>query len=130
MAMQKCALYRHFDAVGTLLYVGTSASPGRRMREHSKVSEWFMQVATITIEWLDGEAAARAAETWAINHEKPQHNKPRLGRRPRRSKEAGPCDDEGFGPLAAWFNPDQFPQEVQDRVRARGDLERAKRGVS
>lgn len=69
------ALYRHFDGDGTLLYVGTTWNPLVRSSKHQTKSQWFHDVATITIEWFPSESTARDAESLAIVRERPKHNK-------------------------------------------------------
>lgn len=73
--MKKCALYRHFDAAGSLLYLGISIRPGVRLAEHMTSSAWADQIAAITIEWLPDQEAASAAERAAISAERPIHNR-------------------------------------------------------
>jgi predicted GIY-YIG superfamily endonuclease len=34
-------LYRHFDAAGRLLYIGSTSSVKRRNAQHQSGSEWF-----------------------------------------------------------------------------------------
>lgn len=85
------ALYRLFDAAGELLYIGISADPEKRFRNHrhgnkrEKPKEWWPRVASERIEWFDSRPEADTAETYAILTEHPQHNKaktqPECGRR-------------------------------------------------
>ena len=75
---QQTALYRHFDAAGRLLYVGISLSAVARASQH-RDQPWFMEMATMTTEWLSSREEAHAAERAAIRDEKPVHNKQRYG---------------------------------------------------
>lgn len=82
MEDRKCALYRHFNAEGTLLYVGISLRPFSRFKEHNTHSEWADQIANMTIEYFPNRMEAMAAETKAVQEENPAHNirlrKPKL----------------------------------------------------
>lgn len=76
MPRAKCptTLYRHYDADGTLLYVGVSMTLLWRLTKHRKGSRWWRQVATIKVEHFDTRAAALAAELRAIKEERPKFN--------------------------------------------------------
>lgn len=67
-------LYRHFDADGSLLYVGMSLDVMNRTRSHA-LSAWWNDVATITIERFETKEQAAAAELHAIRTERPLHNR-------------------------------------------------------
>lgn len=67
-----CALYRHFDADGALLYVGITDNPSRRLAEHIKADNW--KIAEVKVEWFDSRACALQAECAAIRVEQPRHN--------------------------------------------------------
>lgn len=83
------AVYRYFNAAGTLLYVGATANPKRRAWEHGVRQRWWCDVASASFEWFADRQAAMDAEAAAIRAEKPLHNKtamwapwpPRLGGR-------------------------------------------------
>lgn len=68
------ALYRHFDAIGQLLYVGISNNAIARYMAHRRDSHWSLDIATITIEHYRTRAEAEAAEAIAIVEERPRHN--------------------------------------------------------
>ena len=68
-------LYRHFDADGCLLYVGTSMKPDKRTYQHSKNADWFSGVETVKIELVDSKRAAMAAESRVIREENPKYNR-------------------------------------------------------
>jgi len=68
------ALYRFYDATGTLLYVGITADPGSRWRKHAQEKPWWQQITSITLETHPTRAAALEAERQAILAEKPVHN--------------------------------------------------------
>lgn len=70
----RTALYRHFDADGSLLYVGVSLHSMRRLAQHMSGSEWHHQIAAVQIQWLPTRAAAFAAEAIAIAREMPVWN--------------------------------------------------------
>ena len=67
------AVYRMFDAVGRLLYIGRTGDAGRRFGSHNS-KRWFPLVATIALEWYATEAAAALAEQRAIIKEHPRYN--------------------------------------------------------
>ena len=67
-------LYRHFNVVNQLLYVGVTASPGSRIHEHAANSGWFDKISNITIERYDTKDLALAAERLAIENESPKYN--------------------------------------------------------
>ena len=54
-----CALYRHFTADGTLLYVGISLSALNRLGQHRQNAEWFDKIARVEIEHFPTRAAAQ-----------------------------------------------------------------------
>lgn len=66
-------LYRHFDSVGRLLYIGIANSPKRRMYGHA-LAPWFKQVARSTFQRLRNRAEAALAEVEAIRTERPLWN--------------------------------------------------------
>lgn len=71
-------VYRYFDVVGQLLYVGISAAPGMRLQQHAGEHwRWFDEVATITLERYPTRLAAESAERDIIYKENPLHNKRR-----------------------------------------------------
>lgn len=72
--MKRTALYRHYDAEGTLLYVGASLHPVYRQIQHHADAHWFNAVARIDVEWFDSKAAAMAAEAAAIATDRPAFN--------------------------------------------------------
>lgn len=71
---RSCALYRHFDSDGALLYVGISVHPTLRTYQHMHVSDWSDEIANITVERFDARSKALAAETEAIRVENPKYN--------------------------------------------------------
>ncbi len=71
---EKTALYRHYNDIGDLLYVGVSIYPVKRFSEHIANSEWAMDSKTMTIEWCRDREAALTAEKIAIKKEKPKYN--------------------------------------------------------
>jgi hypothetical protein len=75
--LTKCALYRHFDKTGNLLYVGIACNPFRRSVDHSCNADWFERVARIDIEWHLTRDAALWFEEMAIARENPKYNRMR-----------------------------------------------------
>jgi predicted GIY-YIG superfamily endonuclease len=72
--MNVAELYRHFDKLGTLLYVGISASTVRRLAQHKTKAGWFTAIARVEVEHFANRAAARQAEIKAIKRERPKYN--------------------------------------------------------
>ena len=68
-------LYRHFDESGSLLYVGKTTYFHDRLDAHSKYSDWFDNVACISLEHFPCKESLCAAEKAAIEKESPAHNK-------------------------------------------------------
>lgn len=68
------ALYRFYDASGVLLYVGITADPGARFKQHRNDKEWWTEVANIRIEKLPTRIAVLEAERTAIREERPLWN--------------------------------------------------------
>lgn len=72
--MTEAHLYRHFDANGDLLYVGTSLSAVKRLGQHKYNSVWFSQIARVDIEMFESRNLALQAEEIAIKSEFPLYN--------------------------------------------------------
>lgn len=79
------ALYRLYDAGGTLLYIGISHQPEVRFEQHAGQKEWWPLVARREIEWFDDRPAAGRAEAAAIRAEDPEHNGTYSPRRSRKT---------------------------------------------
>ncbi len=72
---RRCALYRHFDGAGVLLYIGISEAIVGRGKQHAATAEWARFVATTAGEWHPSRTAALAAERAAIKAERPLFNR-------------------------------------------------------
>ncbi|WP_235738952.1 hypothetical protein [Nocardioides alcanivorans] len=72
---QPCALYRHFDSSGALLYVGISGRPELRAEQHRTRSPWWRFVSRSEVAWLSSRREAEAAERAAIQGEEPVFNR-------------------------------------------------------
>ncbi|MFE2324627.1 GntR family transcriptional regulator [Streptomyces sp. NPDC059385] len=70
----RTALYRHFAADGTLLYVGISHDPDARFEVHLGCTKWASLSVRRTDKWYPTRKAALLAETAAIRTEQPQAN--------------------------------------------------------
>lgn len=68
------ALYRLHADDGALLYVGVSAEPLTRWKQHAGEKPWWPSVARFSLNWFRTRQEALAAETAAIRSEKPKHN--------------------------------------------------------
>lgn len=71
---QRTAVYRLFDAERTLLYIGMSKHPLRRVLEHMIRQPWRRSINSWTIEWHPDPDTAHAAEVEAIHSERPLWN--------------------------------------------------------
>lgn len=71
---RRTCVYRHFDAGGTLLYVGITNSSSRRESGHLLNSIWHGMSASRTEEWFPNRTDAEAAEVKAIKDEEPLFN--------------------------------------------------------
>lgn len=67
------ALYRHYDASNTLLYVGVSLNALVRLQQH-KVSHWFDDITRVDIQKFASREEVLEAERVAITSENPVHN--------------------------------------------------------
>lgn len=74
MSERRCALYRHWDQYGFLLYVGISDDPMRRTGEHASRSDWATYADRASAVWFDSRSEAEAAERAAIARERPIFN--------------------------------------------------------
>lgn len=70
----KTILYRYFDIDGNLLYVGITKDQSKRFSSHNRKAEWMPQAVQCTLEHFETRAEAKAAETFAIQNEKPLYN--------------------------------------------------------
>lgn len=77
----KCAVYQHLDADGRILYIGVSINPMARFGQHRGCSPWVLQVATITVEWFDSQAAAYAEERRLVAIHQPPMNRHMIHRK-------------------------------------------------
>lgn len=68
------ALYRMYDINKTLLYVGISFDPSRRLPKHMYTKQWWDLVADIHIERFPTRQDAATAEMVAIENEDPVFN--------------------------------------------------------
>lgn len=77
---EPAALYRFYDAGGTLLYVGISRNLAARWGQHETEKSWWPLVVRKTIVMYGSRMEAEIAEGIAIRTESPVHNKA-MGRR-------------------------------------------------
>lgn len=70
----ECALYRFYDALGDLLYVGISWNPGRRWEAHRKTSRWWGEAVRAEVDVYPHEGDALEAEKAWIRNALPTHN--------------------------------------------------------
>lgn len=74
------SLYRLYDKSGVLLYVGVAQSLLTRMNQHRLNARWFRDVVRVDVQHFDHRGDALAAETEAIETEKPKYNVVDTGR--------------------------------------------------
>jgi len=68
-------LYRFYDALDQLLYVGITNNPRARFGQHNSDKPWFKKVVRSTMEHFDTRAELEAAEIVAIQSELPIYNR-------------------------------------------------------
>lgn len=67
-------LYRFFDCENQLLYVGITADPGSRIKNHISQKGWWLEVASTTYTHFQSREQLKAAEIMAIRSEMPKYN--------------------------------------------------------
>ena len=72
--IRRCALYRHFDDAGVLLYVGISNDPITRGKDHARGSVWHRFATETEATWYHTREDAEHAEAEAIRSERPLFN--------------------------------------------------------
>lgn len=68
------ALYRHYAADGSLLYVGVARREPARRRQHKRTAKWFSLVTRTEIQTLPSRAIALETELLVIRSENPLYN--------------------------------------------------------
>lgn len=68
------AVYRLLNEQRTLIYVGISYDPPRRLTEHRMLRPWAAEIAHSIIEWYDTRREAERVELFLIENEFPVHN--------------------------------------------------------
>ena len=109
MSEKATSLYRYFDDLGRLLYVGITARSSTRLLQHAAQSDWWPLVRRSTIEHFPNRASAIATELRVIREESPLYNivgqeSPR--RAPARGTGLGPRESGRIGGLTAWSRND------------------------
>lgn len=66
-------LYRFYDDIGELLYIGLTANPSR-FGDHKREKWWFREVVWIRLQYFNNRDLLKAAEKAAILAEHPRHN--------------------------------------------------------
>ena len=67
-------LYRFYDAAGRLLYVGITANPITRFKQHRREKPWWLDVAEIKMQQFASRPDLENAERQAIRDERPLWN--------------------------------------------------------
>lgn len=73
-SVDRCYLYRFYDADDQLLYVGIARDLGARFASHRRRSEWWALTVRGTTTAYPSRADAELAEGLAIHSEHPIHN--------------------------------------------------------
>lgn len=68
-------VYRFFDALNELLYVGSTSNLGARIYAHERDKDWWPEVINIEIESCDSIETMLESERMAIETEYPRYNK-------------------------------------------------------
>ena len=68
-------VYRAYNKMGTLIYVGITCDVGRRMSQHKAQKPWWGKVQKITIRKYDTRQEAERIERQSILRYKPKYNK-------------------------------------------------------
>lgn len=68
------AVYRFYDRMERLLYVGITSNLGARFAHHERKAVWWAQQYTVRIVWRDRRSEALDEERAAIRGESPRFN--------------------------------------------------------
>jgi hypothetical protein len=74
-ANESHVLYRFFDGVGDLLYVGITNRPTSRFKGHQRDADWFGDAVLATMEHFRDRVSLERAELKAIEEECPRYNR-------------------------------------------------------
>jgi len=116
-----CQLYRHYDDKDNLLYVGISLSALMRLMQHKDSSDWFLNIAKVTIETFPTREKALDAETQAIIKEKPIHNiaKRKAKFKPQNYKEVSQKLHEDYEKIPDYYG-DKFMFKINEACEILG----------
>ncbi len=70
----EAAVYRLYDAEGSLLYVGCTVDPWTRLRAHRRRQPWWDEVVSAELIWFPSVDLAADVEQQAIGTERPVYN--------------------------------------------------------
>lgn len=73
-AIAETLLYRLYDDIGALLYVGVTDDWDRRRSQHATERPWFGEVSRVVLETCPDRTSALAREVAAISNEAPRYN--------------------------------------------------------
>lgn len=79
---EETALYYIYGVADLLLYIGISNDFGKRWKQHARKQPWWGEKRWMTTLWYDSRPEAEAAETAAIEAERPKYNKVHAARSP------------------------------------------------
>lgn len=69
-----CYLYRIYGRAGTLLYIGISVDPNRRIQEHHRDQPWSWRIHHVEVQKFPSVAQAMAMEKKEILTKRPKYN--------------------------------------------------------
>lgn len=109
----RTALYRLYDATGTVIYVGIATNPFTRWEQHALTKPWWSDVVTREIEWCATREEAEKRERHKVNHRAPTWN----------SRHHTVHEREGWKTARSWamrdgWEPDQELLDLFDRHAA------------
>jgi predicted GIY-YIG superfamily endonuclease/DNA-binding CsgD family transcriptional regulator len=92
---ERTALYRFYDCIGELLYIGIAHAPWARMGQHANESAWYEDASFVKIVWYESIEDAKSAEAAAIVAEIPAWNVAH-NHRAIQDPQDKPCQIRGF----------------------------------
>lgn len=95
MTRKSHVLYRFFNDLDELLYVGITGNPATRFRQHEIEKAWWSQVAHIRLEHFASREQLEDAEIRAIQSENPRYNIVR-SRKPKEVVEAAIAEASAY----------------------------------
>lgn len=119
---ERTAVYRLYDASGTLLYVGVSTNPVVRWVQHSGAQSWWSDVIRFEIAWTDTREDALLEEKRAMHDERPLYNRSGSPWRPIRRSDGklSPAPKPGPTPVRNLRVADEVWKPALAKARSEG----------